>query len=85
VHVPELDEAVVVRSALAFAHDEGMDNLIITTDCLSVVQRAGSTARDRSHCAFVLRSSNISRIRLLHSAPVLWFMLVMFKMLLRIV
>jgi hypothetical protein len=81
VHVPELDEAVVVRSALAF----GMDNLIITTDCLSVVQRAGSTARDRSHCAFVLRSSNISRIRLLHSAPVLWFMLVMFKMLLRIV
>jgi ribonuclease HI len=50
VTIPELAEAMAVRLALSFARDEGLDNLIIASDCLSVVQRAKASSRDRSFC-----------------------------------
>jgi ribonuclease HI len=50
VTIPELAEAMAVRLALSFARDEGLDNLIIASDCLSVVQRAKASSRDRSVC-----------------------------------
>jgi hypothetical protein len=54
VIVPELAEAMAVRVALIFAQEEGLNNFIIATDCLSVVQRVCSRARDRSAFAPVI-------------------------------
>jgi hypothetical protein len=54
VIVPELAEAMVVRLALSFARDEGLNNLIIASDCLSVVQSAKSSTRNHSFCGPVL-------------------------------
>jgi ribonuclease HI len=51
---PELAEAMAVRLALSFAWDEKLDNLIVATDCLAVVQRVNSLMRDRSACGPVL-------------------------------
>ncbi|KAK1646654.1 hypothetical protein QYE76_064459 [Lolium multiflorum] len=36
---PEMAEALAVRGALSFAKEEGLDNFICASDCLSVVQR----------------------------------------------
>jgi hypothetical protein len=54
VEVPELVEALAIRAALEFAQDEGLDSIIIATDCLSVVQRVRSSLRDRSACAPII-------------------------------
>jgi ribonuclease HI len=48
VSSPELAEALAIRSAVIFASEEGMDNLIIASDCLSVVQRLNAKGMDRS-------------------------------------
>jgi hypothetical protein len=45
---PELAEAIAIRFALSWACEEGMDNLIVASDCLSVVQCLSSSERDRS-------------------------------------
>jgi hypothetical protein len=54
VIIPELAEAMAVRLAFSFARGEGMDNLIIAFDCLSVVQSAKASTTDRSFCGPVL-------------------------------
>uniref|UniRef100_A0ACD5UMW3 Uncharacterized protein n=1 Tax=Avena sativa TaxID=4498 RepID=A0ACD5UMW3_AVESA len=54
VIIPELAEAMAVRFALSFAQDEGLDNLILASDCLSVVQSAKASTRDRPLCGPVL-------------------------------
>jgi hypothetical protein len=54
VIIPELAEAMAVRLALSFARGEGMDNLIIASDCLSVVQSAKASTTDRSFCGPML-------------------------------
>jgi ribonuclease HI len=51
---PELAEALAVRGALSFAKEEGLDNFICASDCLSVVQRVSSPAKDRSTCGAVI-------------------------------
>lgn len=50
----ELAEAMAIRSALTFAAEQGMDNIIVASDCLSVVQRIQSQGEDRSMCAPVV-------------------------------
>uniref|UniRef100_A0ACD5VF65 Uncharacterized protein n=1 Tax=Avena sativa TaxID=4498 RepID=A0ACD5VF65_AVESA len=37
VQIPELAGALAVPCALVFAQEEGMDNICVATDCLSVV------------------------------------------------
>jgi ribonuclease HI len=51
---PELAEAMAIRLALSWARGEGLDNFIIASDCLSVVQRINSKDRDRSACGAVI-------------------------------
>jgi ribonuclease HI len=51
---PEMAEALAVRGALSFAKEEGLDNFICASDCLSVVQRVSSPAKDRSTCGAVI-------------------------------
>jgi ribonuclease HI len=48
VTTPEIAEALAVRCALTLARDEGLDKIILASDCLSVVQRVNSSTRDRS-------------------------------------
>jgi ribonuclease HI len=45
---PEIAEALAVRCALTLARDEGLNKVILASDCISVVQRINSSARDRS-------------------------------------
>ena len=52
---PELAEAIAVRTALVFALEEGLENVSVATDCLSVVQRIVSTNLDRSTCGPVIK------------------------------
>ena len=54
VQVPELAEALAIRSALSFAQREGLDSFILGTDCLSVVQRIHKGFRDCSNYALVI-------------------------------
>jgi ribonuclease HI len=51
----ELAEATAIRFALSWANEEGLDNLFIASDCLSVVQRLNSSERDRSACGVVIQ------------------------------
>jgi ribonuclease HI len=48
VTMPELAEALAIRSAVTLARDEGFDKIKLVSDCLSVVQRIGTASRDRS-------------------------------------
>jgi ribonuclease HI len=54
VQVPEIAEATAVRAALSFAHEEHLDNLIVATDCLTVVKRVESKLKDRSSCGPII-------------------------------
>jgi hypothetical protein len=45
---------MAIRLALSWARGEGLDNFIIASDCLSVVQRIISKDRDRSACRAVI-------------------------------
>jgi ribonuclease HI len=44
VTTPELAEALALRCALALAREEGYDQVMVASDCLSVVQHTKSTA-----------------------------------------
>jgi ribonuclease HI len=45
---PELAEALAVRRAVTLAGEEGLDRIILMSDCLTVIQRINSSGRDRS-------------------------------------
>ena len=47
-------EAMALRATLYFAQEEGMDRIIVASDCLSVVQRLSARDRDRSGCGPVI-------------------------------
>jgi hypothetical protein len=55
VQVPEVAKATAVRAALSFAHEEHLDNLIVATDCLTVVKRVESKMKDRSSCGPIIK------------------------------
>jgi hypothetical protein len=44
VMATEIAEALAVRCALTIARDEGLNKLILASDCISVVQRITSSA-----------------------------------------
>jgi hypothetical protein len=44
---PEVAEALAMRLAIKFAGEEGFEKVIISSDCLSVVQRVLSHGADR--------------------------------------
>ena len=54
VTIPEVAEALAIRSAVTLSLDEGWDKIIIVSDCLSVIQRLGAGARDRSLIGVVI-------------------------------
>jgi ribonuclease HI len=54
VTVPEIAEALAIRSAVSLAKDEGWNNVIMVSDCLSVIQRIRSPIRDRSMVGVVV-------------------------------
>jgi ribonuclease HI len=52
---PDLAEAIAIRFALSWAREEGMKNLAVASDCLSVVQRFKAAEKDRSACGVVIQ------------------------------
>jgi ribonuclease HI len=52
--VPEMAEALAMRRAVILAKDEGYANIIVASDCLSVVNRVTSGLEDRSSCGTVI-------------------------------
>ena len=50
ITVPKFVEAHVVSLALSFAREEGLNNLVLTSGCLSVVQCVTGKEMDRSLC-----------------------------------
>ena len=54
VVTPDLAESIAARKALSFALEEGMESVILATDCLSIVRRINSKAFDRSGCGPVI-------------------------------
>jgi ribonuclease HI len=48
VTAPELAEAFAIRRALALVREEGFDKIILSSDCLSVIQRINSPLMDRT-------------------------------------
>jgi ribonuclease HI len=44
----EIAEALTIRSAVSLTQEEGLDRIILLSDCLSVIQRIHSSSRDRS-------------------------------------
>uniref|UniRef100_A0ACD5VPV2 Uncharacterized protein n=1 Tax=Avena sativa TaxID=4498 RepID=A0ACD5VPV2_AVESA len=50
VATPEIAEAVAMRRALIFVAEEGLANVIVSSDCLSLVNRVSALVDDRSLC-----------------------------------
>ena len=62
VVMPELAEALAIRRAVILAKDEGFSNIIVNSDCLSVVQRVNSNLEDRSLCGPIIRDIKMMAI-----------------------
>jgi ribonuclease HI len=54
VVAPEVAEALAIRRAIIFAKDEGFSKIIVSSDCLSVLNRVTSGHNDRSLCGPVI-------------------------------
>jgi ribonuclease HI len=48
VKMPEMAEALAIHRAIVFALEEGFSDIILASDCLSVLQRINSSVIDRS-------------------------------------
>ena len=51
---PEIAEAVAIRNALMVSKDNGFNDIILLSDCLSIIQRILSPVRDRSSVGSVV-------------------------------
>jgi ribonuclease HI len=51
---PEIAEATAIRRALVVAKDHGFRNIVLVSDCLSMIQRIGSQEKDRSEVGAVV-------------------------------
>jgi ribonuclease HI len=51
---PELAEALAVRHALNFAAQAGFENIMVASDCLSLIKKVKSIDQDRSHTGAVV-------------------------------
>ncbi|KAI4976163.1 hypothetical protein ZWY2020_049770 [Hordeum vulgare] len=54
VILPELAEAIAIQRGLQFALCEGIQEVLLGSDCLTVVQRINSLSQDRSICGPVI-------------------------------
>jgi ribonuclease HI len=59
IMTPKIAESRAVRCAVALARDEGLDKIIIVSDCLSVIQRIKAPGRDRSLIGVVIEDIKI--------------------------
>jgi ribonuclease HI len=71
VMTPEVAEALALRHAVSLAGDEGFDNVVIASDCLSLVQRINSSTVDRSQVGVLVqdikaRSSSFAAVSFIH-------------------
>jgi ribonuclease HI len=71
VMTPEVAEALALRHAVSLAGDEGFDNVVIASDCLSLVQRINSSTVDRSQVGVLVqdikaRSSSFAAVSFNH-------------------
>jgi hypothetical protein len=55
VATPELAEALAARRAMSFAIEEGFDQVVLASNCLSVVQRIKSTTMNRLYMGVVIQ------------------------------
>jgi ribonuclease HI len=55
VKMPELAEALALRHALALASEEGFEQVMVASDCLSVVHHIKSTTQDRSYLGVIIQ------------------------------
>ncbi|KAK1615141.1 hypothetical protein QYE76_020658 [Lolium multiflorum] len=51
---PEMAEALAIRRALSVSKERGFQKIILVSDCLSLIQRISSTARDRSTLGIIV-------------------------------
>jgi ribonuclease HI len=51
---PEYAEALALRRAVVLAKEEGFDRVVFASDCLSLVQRLSSSAKDRSNVGIMV-------------------------------
>jgi ribonuclease HI len=54
VVAPEIAEALAMRRAIILAKEEGFSKVIVSSDCLLVVQRVTNGQEDRSLCGSVI-------------------------------
>jgi ribonuclease HI len=69
--MPELVEALAASCALSFVSEVGFDQVVLASDCLSVVQRIKSTTMDCSYMGVVIQdiqkmAASFSSISLCH-------------------
>ncbi|TVU24357.1 hypothetical protein EJB05_26789, partial [Eragrostis curvula] len=57
---PELAESIVFRRAVLFAIELRIDQAIIATDCLSLINKLKSKGLDRSHTGSFIRNIKIA-------------------------
>jgi ribonuclease HI len=50
----EMAEALAIRRALSVSKERGFQKIILVSDCLSLIQRISSTARDRSTLGIIV-------------------------------
>uniref|UniRef100_A0A8I6Z987 RNase H type-1 domain-containing protein n=1 Tax=Hordeum vulgare subsp. vulgare TaxID=112509 RepID=A0A8I6Z987_HORVV len=55
VILPELAEAIAIQRGLQFALCEGIQEVLLGSDCLTVVQRINSLGQGRSICGPVIQ------------------------------
>lgn len=71
VENPELGEAIAMRHALIFAEEAGFQNIVVASDCLTLVTKVKNTMADRSHIGAVVfdiksRASSFSSCKFIH-------------------
>lgn len=54
VVLPELAEALAIRRALGLAKEEGLQHIVMASDCLTVIRRIQTSGRDRSGVGCVI-------------------------------
>jgi ribonuclease HI len=59
-HDPEIAEGLAIRKALPVLSNHGFQNMIIASDCKSMVHRISSTSWDRSSAGTVMNDINTS-------------------------
>ena len=52
---PELAEAIAIRRAVSFSLEQNLQQVVVASDCLSVIKKIKSKVHDRSHVAVIIQ------------------------------